>query len=272
MRKGLVAASLGLLVATSIRPAQAAPAFFEPYGNLFSARTPLASPRDERSKDSIQGQAAKDERKERILMGPFFSKVLDLPLDIEVLTLGGGVVYANAKTPDHPWSLNINYANTDFDSDTFNLDAFDTRTFAVNGKYVLWTPSNKNLPIVSLVGSLLRVEDLPSVTQHDVLLAVDQEVYKQAFVTANVGYRSADVDILGIGTGADDFVAGIGATWSPLAKLSVSVDFEFENDVNGEDFWTASATYTIDKLSSIRFGGGKHKVIFGQYIARFDLK
>jgi len=263
LKKSLLTAALALL-ALGARPAAAAPVFLEPYGDIFAARTYLSTPEDLRPKDALQGQETRTpDAEERFLVSTFF-RSYGTPLagpDGEVLVFGGGFAYANTNSIGHPWSLNINFFNNNVQAGpAFEQDFFG---FNIVGKFVLWEPARQSLPVIAFVG---RYQDLGDLGQrHDLLFAVDQKINRKLYVTANAGYAGGDY----IG-GEETFVGGIGATWTPMPRLSFSANYLFDNAMDAEDFWSLSGTYAFDRTSSLRIGGGKHGTFFANYIAKFD--
>ena len=256
IKKSLFAASLALLAVGAGRSASAGPVFLEPYGEIFGARTFISSPADSRPKDALQTQdTRKEEPTQRFLVSPF---VRD---DDNVFLIGGGLAYANAANPRHPWSLNFNYANVDIDGTNFDFNVFD-----INGKIVAWQPDDPKLPVVSLVGRYQDFEDIGN--RWDILVAADQGLGKDLYFTANLGWANADPDFAS--DDESDFVAGVGLTWKAMKKLSVSANYVIDNDVDGEDFWSISAFWTFDEMSAVRVGAGKHGTVFANYIAKFD--
>jgi hypothetical protein len=244
-----------LVAAAAAGPAQADPKFLEAYGNIFAARPSLTGAGDDRPKDALQGQASKvEDPARRLLVSPFLWN------NDDVTTYGIGFQYASVHQPRHPWSVGFAYYNSEFDGGG-NADTID-----VNAKFVLWRPEEANLPVVSLVGRYQDYDDLGE--RADVLLAADQQLTRELFATANLGWAD---HIDGAGS---DFVAGFGATWRPARyrKLSLSADYVLDNDVDGEDSWSLSALWALDRTSSVRVGGGKHGTIFFNYFAKWDMK
>ena len=243
------------LIAAAATSAHADPKFLEPYGQLFSARPALAAPGDDRPKDALQGQATKvEDPARRLLVSPFLWN------NDDVTTYGIGFQYASVHQPQHPWSVGFAYYNSEFDG------GGSSDTVDVNAKLVLWRGEKSCLPVVSLVGRYQDYDDFGE--RADALLAVDQLLTRELFATANLGWAD---HIDGAGS---DFVAGFGATWRPACypKLSFSADYVLNNDVDGEDSWSLSALYALDRTSSVRVGGGKHGTVFFNYLAKWDMK
>ncbi|MCC2669607.1 MAG: hypothetical protein K0Q72_2078 [Armatimonadetes bacterium] len=255
MRISVLALAAGALLTAAAGPAHADPKFLESYGSIFAARPSLTSPGDERPKDAVQGQDSKTEDPaRRLLVSPFLWNSDD------VTTYGIGFQYASVHQPRHPWSIGFAYYNSEFDG------GGSTDTVDLNARFVLWQPAQSTLPVVSLVGRYQDYDDLGE--RADVLLAADQQLTRELFATANLGWAD---HIDGAGS---DFVAGFGATWRPARyrKLSVSADYVLDNDVDGEDFWTISALWALDRTSSVRVGGGKHGTLLFNYLAKWDMK
>lgn len=254
MRTSILALAAAIALGAAA-PAGADPKFLESYGGIFAARPFLAAPGDERPKDALQGQATRVEAPaRRLLLSPFVWN------NDDVTAYGVGFQYASVSNPRHPWSVGFKYYNLDRDG------GFDSDTVDVNAKFVLWSPEEANLPVVSLVGRYQDYDDLGE--RADVLLAADQRVTREVFATVNLGWAD-HID----GPGSD-FVAGFGATWRPVRspRWSLSADYVLDNDVDGEDFWTVSALLALDRTSSLRVGGGKHGTIFANYFAKWDMK
>ena len=259
VKKTLLAASLLLAVGAG-RPASADPKFLEPYGNIFAARTFLAAPGDDRPKDALQGQESKvQDPQRRLILSPFFRTGNALGTDVDVDYFGVGVGYASVANPRHPWSLSGSYYNVEADFGPFDVEA---DVFDIVGKFVLWQGANPSTPAISAIGRYQAFSDDID-DRIDVLLAADQRITDSIFLTANVGWADQD---------ENDFVAGIGGTWRApgMPKLSLSLDYQIDNDLDQEDFWTLSALYAIDRTSTLRVGGGKHNTWFFNYFAKWD--
>jgi len=261
LRKTLLAASLALLAFAAAKPASATPTFLEPYGDIFGARTFLSSPADSRPKDALQTQESKKENPTRRIIAQGFVRDSDL-----FFLGGGGLGYADVSNPSHPWSINANIFDADPDGPGTDVIGFD-----VNGKFVLWQPASANLPVVSVVGRFMRITN--AADRFDALLAADQRLTKDLYLTANLGYGNVDFDG---GGNVDAFVPGFGLTWSVSPKLSVSANYIVDNaaevfhDAGGGDFWSASATYTFNHPLAVRAGGGKHGTVFANIIGKWD--
>jgi hypothetical protein len=263
VRKSLLVASLATLALVTGRPASAAPTFLEPYADIFGARTFLASPTDKRPKDVLQTQPSKKENPERRFLVHGFARDND-----RYLLAGGGVGYADVSRPNNPWSVNVSIFNMDPDGPGRNEVGWD-----ITGKLVLWTPDRDNLPVVSVIGRFIDLKR--QVERFDILLAADQKITDDLYLTVNLGYGHNDFDVRGVpSVGA--FVPGFGATYRLSPRLSVSGNYTARNAAEvfhgrrGEDFWSAAATYTIDRNFAVRAGGGKHNTVFAQLIGKWE--
>lgn len=263
LRKTLLAASLALLAFVAAKPASATPTFLEPYGDIFGARTFLGSSADTRPKDALQTQEPNKENPTRRIIAQGFIRDSDL-----FFLGGGGFAYADSSNPRNPWSINVNIFNAS--PDGFGSDEVG---FDVNGKFVLWQPTSPNLPVVSVVGRFMRVSD--RFDRFDALIAADQRLTKELYLTANLGYGNVDFDFQNVNS-VDAFVPGFGLTWIVSPKLSVSANYIVDNaaevfhDGGGGDFWSASATYTFNRTVAVRAGGGKHGTAFLNLIGKWD--
>jgi len=265
IKKTLIAATLALLAAGTAQPAQADATFLEPYGNTFTARPLLALPGDTRPTDAFTGQASRvEDPTQRLFVSPFF-RIASFPglggRDIDVSQYGAGIGYANT-TARFPFLVTASFFNTNIDVDGLGDD--NAFSFDVTGKIVLWNPS-PNLPVASIVGRFQNYDDIGQ--RYDVLLALDQRVTRDVFLTANLGYASFDPEFF---QSQEDFVARFGATWRASQRLSFSFDYTLDNDVDGEDFWTLSGTWAANESIAVRFGGGKHETFFGNLIWKTD--
>lgn len=257
-RKTCLAAGLALLgLVAAGRPAEAHPRFIEPYGRLFQARTFLCTPVDKRPKDALHAQASKlDDPRQRLIVSPFARS------DDFSTQYGIGVAYANAKNEWHPWSIQGSFFHGEFD----DFDE-DYNGGEINGKYVLWQPANPKLPVVSVVGAWINFGSLGD--RYDALLAIDQCIFDRMYFTANLGYAWFDRDF---GGNDNAFVAGVGLTYIIRQNLSISADYLFDNDVEGEDTWSIAALWAIDRSWALRAGGGKHDMVFGNLIWKTDFR
>ena len=268
VKRSLVCASLALLAASAAQPASADTKFFEPYGNIFGARTILGSPADARPKDALQTQESRrEEPTRRIAVSPFFNTE-DLGNVGDTTYFGGTLAYASTANPEHPWQLYASIFNLNVDIDRpFGFDD-DFFGFDIVGKYVLWTPAEPNLPVVSVVFRYMDVEDIGN--RWDAALAADQRLSDEFYLTANLGWADADPD--GAGGGESDFIPGFGLSWHPRSyrPLSLHFDYVVDNDVDGEDDWSISAIHTFGDTFAARVGGGKHSRFFGNLVAKWD--
>lgn len=258
-RKHLIAATLAAAALAGGRPAAAEPTFFEPYGELFGARTILGSSSDSRPKDAIQGQkGVVEEPKTRLQVSPFFRSLETGGGSTDVFFAGTGLTFASARNPKNPWQVQVGAYNTNVQVDAAGFDK-NFFGFEGAGKFVVWQPEAVNAPVVSIVG---RWQDINRTgSRGDVLLAADQRLSSSLYLTGNVGWGRRAPEV---GPDQDDLVAGAGATWAASPQLSFSADYVLKNDVDfGEDFWGVSASYAPEKKAwSARVGGGKHKTFF----------
>lgn len=260
VKKIVIVGALALLAAGGARPAAADDKFLEPYLELFGARTILASPADGRAKDALQGQASKVEAPKRRFAVSFQANRADND-GFQTLGYGGGLAYADVSNARHPWQ--VSFAGFGVHTDVGAAESDDSG-FDIGIKYVVMTPPDTRLPVLGLV---MRYQDEPFFGgQHrfDVLLAADQKLSRDAFLTVNAGWGR----VTG-GVGAD-FVAGVGATWRASRQLSVSAEYEIDNDLEFEDEWSIGATWAFDRMSSVRLGTGKHGLVFGNLTMKFD--
>jgi hypothetical protein len=257
IRKTLLAATIALATAGIAGPAAAqSPIFFEEYGDIFGARTFLGSSADARPKSALQDSESKVENPaSRWLISPTYRRSDVGPGDVSLFGIGVG--YASAGNPRHPWSVGVGYFNTDFDFGQFD---FDVNTFDLGAKYVLWTPESNNLPVVSLIGRYQIVDEGVD-DRIDILLAADQRLSDNLYLTGNLGYAD-QFD--------SDFQAGFGLTWRASRQLSLSANYVVDNDVNGEDFWSIAATWAASRDLAVRLGGGKHSTFFINGLWKID--
>jgi len=262
MSRQLIAAAALTALAGAAQPAQAAPTFVEPYLSLVQARPFVASPQDTRSKDALLAQGG-TESKHALLIGPFFTRS-DIPGG-DLRTIGGGIGYASAMNPRHPWALGGSFQNTELDLGTATADF---NSWTLNGKYAVWLPEDARKPVVSAFGAYTRANG--GGQRYDALVAVDQALGSSLYGTVNLGWASFDPR--GPGGSVDDFAGGLGLTWTAMPRLSFSADYAFKNDVDGQDFWGVAAAYALDRTSTLRVGGGKHSTVFANYTAKIDLR
>jgi hypothetical protein len=278
-KKSLGVALLAMLVVGVGRPANADPKFLEPYGDIFSARPVLTSPNDGRPKDALQQQGTKKkDATEKFLVSPFYQWLQPLA-HFHFSQAGLGLLYASDRMSGHPWQFNVNLYN--FNS---NYPFTDLNTFGqdYNFKYVVWQGKKSSLPVVSVIGRYQHLENNSFTlagNRFDGIVALDQKVARGVYFTAEGGYAHLDPYNKGVSAGAKEVSAvatGLGLTWSPMRKLSVSVDYRPTNVVDtneglyGTDFWTASVGYTVDRFSSVRVGAGKHHTWMANYIANLS--
>lgn len=274
LKKALIAAALALVLGGGAQGAQAAPranftsgflgpsegsrasvapVFLGPYGRLAGARGILCSPLDERPMDALLCQRSEQEEPgQRLLAAPVFQH------DNNSDWYGLGLGYANLRNPRNPWNVNFGFAHADFD------DSEDTQVLDVSGKIVLWLPQNVNLPVVSLVGKYAHFTEFGD--RFDVLLAADQRITDQLYGTVNLGWATANFN----SESADDFIAGVGATYLVRPNVSVSADYLINNDVDGESLWTVTGVYAFDARSAARLGFGDNGTIFANYLRKWD--
>lgn len=259
LKKVLMVGVLALLAAGTSRPAAAqnSPVFFEPYGELYSARTVLPSVNDGRPKDARQAQGSRVENPSQRLS--FQGGVYDT----SGLFLGGaGINYANNQWKNHPWSVSV-FGNF------FSLDGTDDDGAFLDftGKLTLWQPRNNWLPVASVVVNYQDPDDYGDFFR--VILALDQKITREAYFTANVGW--SNVQTVG-GFDDDGIFSGVGLTWRPSRwpKLSLSANYNFDGDIQGEDTYSVSGTWAFSRDASFQLGGGKHDKVFGNLRWNWD--
>jgi hypothetical protein len=260
LKKVLMVGALALLATGTARPAAAqnTPVFFEPYGELFSARTPLMSANDGRPKDVRQGQGSRVENPSQRLSVQ--GGVYDTS---DIFLGGGGLSYSNNQWKNHPWSVS-------FFGNFFSVDGVDDNGAFLDftGKLVLWQPSDKNWPVASVVVNYQDPDDVGDFFR--VVLAIDQRITNEAFFTANVGWANVQAP----GFDEDGLFSGVGLTWRPSRwpRLSLSANYNFDGNVAFEDTYSVSGTWLINRDTSIQVGGGKHDKIFGNLRWNWDWK
>jgi hypothetical protein len=258
LKSALIAASLALLVVGVGRPATADSLFMEEYGDIFGARTPTASPADNRPKNAVTAQKKKDDNGGELVVSPFYRQI-----NVHGLLFseyGGGLAW-DGGSDHHPYSIEGDFFNSHFEEDGATADRF---SWAGQGKFVVWQPADKNLPVLSVVG---RYEHFNGIENRiDVAAAADERVTQNIYVTANLGLAHTE----GPNGGFDqnDFAPAVGATWHPSrwSHLSLSGDYVIKNNVDGIDFWSVSAAYALSNRTAIRVGGGKENTFFGNLL------
>src|SRR5436190_2022117 len=87
------------------------------------------------------------------------------------------------------------------------------------GKFTVWGGYRKDYayvgPVISIVGRYRDIDRFQK--RYDVLVAADQQVTRNLYVTGNAGYANQNPDF---GSSTDDFVFGFGATWVPMPRWS----------------------------------------------------
>jgi len=251
LSNGLIAASLALLAVGACNPAKADT--LGEYGDIFGARTSKASPADGRPTSALSAEKKSDGGE--LVVSPFYRQSNSQGL---LTRQYGGALEWNGGSDRHPFSIEGDFFNTHFEAGDATLDRF---SWAGQGKYVFWQPASKSLPVVSIVGRYEHINGLGN--RIDLAAAADEQVTKNIYVTANLGWgHNEDQDG---GHSTNDFVPGFGATWhsSRWSHLSISGDYVLKNDVDGRDFWSVSAAYALSNRTAIRVGGGKENTFFG---------
>lgn len=263
-KKSLIVASLALLAIGAGQPASAAPLFLENYNDIFGARTFLQSEGDKRPSGLIDDRASKDAEnpKTRFIANPALRTTNVRGGD--VTQYGGSVGYANSSNARHPWELYVDLGITNVDAGPGDQDYF---SYAPTFKWVAFGGDRPSGPIVSFVGRWADANGLGE--RWDALLAVDQNLGQNFFLTANVGWADLDPDA---GNGDDDFVAGVGATWRPRQwkNFAIAGNYVIDNDVDGQDFWGVNLQYAPDAQSTLRIGVGKHQTWLFNWAWKFD--
>jgi hypothetical protein len=260
MLKRWIGGAALLLVMSAPRPASAQ--LFDPYLNLYQARTTLASPEDQRPKDALISQAPrKPDVKERFIVGPFTSRS-NRPGPNSQYRFGIGLGYANAANERHPWQVAGSWATTHVNQPGADDDQ---PILGFEGKATLWQPTSKNAPVVTLVADIYGGYNQG--TSWDLILAADQRITDRFYGTLNAGYSRFEG-----GGGVEALATGFGVTYLASRRLSLSTAYSLNNSVAGEDFWSLNALYAFDRTSSILFGGGKHESFYVQYLGKIDLR
>lgn len=262
-KKSLIAAALALLAVGTGQSASAAPLFLETYPDIFGARTFLQAEGDSRPGDPIQDRASKDVEnpKTRFVVNPFL-RTTDVRGG-DITFYGGSLGYANSANAKHPWQVYVDIFNTNVDLAGGDRDHF---SYAPTFKWVAFGADRRG-PVVSFVG---RFADFNGLSERwDALVAIDQNLGQNLFLTGNVGWGRFDADR---GGDDDDLVAGVGATWRPKQwrGISLSADYVIDNDVDGEDFWGVGLQWAPDAQSVIRVAGGKHRTVLVNWVWKFD--
>ena len=260
LKKALFAGALVALCAVAPRPAAAqnSPVFFEPYGEIFSARPILPSAADTRPKDARTGQPSKRENpNQRIAIQ---GGVYDTD---DTFLAGGGVAYGNASNARHPWSISVfgnNLTFDGFDDDFMFLD--------VTGKLVLWQPTSVNAPVVALVVNYQDTEDIGDTLRF--VVAADQRLTDELYGTVNLGYSMVDT----FGFDDEGLFAGVGLTYAPRRwnRLSLSANYNFDTDVSGDDTFSVSAIWAFGRTASVQVGGGDDSKVFANFRANLDIR
>jgi len=265
VRKLVLAGALVALAFGVGRPAAADPKFLEEYGDIFGAR-PLLDTGDTTPLNALQGQAEKG-KDLSFFVSPFFRR-MDVPGG-DVWLAGGGVGVNGGTTGAHPWQVYADFFNTRGEPD-FG-DSFDRFGWDVVGKFGVWDLSKKArkgfAPVVSVFG---RYQDIQSFGHRwDVGLAVDQKVANTVYLTGNLGWAEGHPRHFG---SQSDIVPGVGLTWAPMRRVSLSADYVVDNDVDGGDSWSVNAAYKFGRDLSARIGGGEHDTLFGNLIWRFGAR
>ena len=90
---------------------------------------------------------------------------------------------------------------------------------------------------------------------------------KTFYVTGNLGYGQFDphhhFDSV------DDVIFGVGATWVPLPRWSLSGNYVAHNDVDGGDDYSFSLAYDVNHALAARLGAGKESSIYANVLWRF---
>lgn len=268
VKRTLIGVTLALLTAGVCQPVKADTKFLEPYDNLFGARTILGSPADTRPKDALQAQASNvKDPKTRVSVSPFF-RVYDLEFGDEASLLGGTFTWADMHNVRHPFQAQVSLFS--YRSDTLLRGESDKFSYDANFRYVIWTPERTNLPVMSVIYRHRWTSEYERRT--DALFAADQQLTHDLYATLNLGWAERYQNFEN--ERDNDFVPGFGLTWHPRSwnRFSTSFDYVFHNEVDGEDHYGFSFLYTLDKLSSVRIGAGKHNLVYGNYIAKLDLR
>jgi hypothetical protein len=268
VRNSLIAASLVLLAVGVCLPAAADLKTLEPYGGIYSARTLLGSPDDKRPKDAQQSQGSRvADPKERFAVSPLFAHSDGKGTDLS--SYGGTFAYANSGSRSHPWQIQGSIFNNHVDES--GVGSADLLQFDVTGKFVLFQPARKDLPVVSIIGRYADYDTLGR--RYDVLIAADEAIGRHMFGTVNLGWSKFDCDCNMPG----DLVAGLGLTYVLSRRFSISADYTFENNSDLADLWTVALSYSINRDSLVRLGGGKNStlsrnsnLVFVNYVLKFD--
>lgn len=251
LKRTLIAVSLGLLALGMGRPAAAQATFLSEYGLIEGARPAQVAADNNQPKNALQAQNV-GEAKTAWILGGFFS-TQDVPGGDATLW-GGGIGLVGLQNPRHPWQLTASAYNTNLDAGPVDDDFFG---WSVSGKYVINMPSNGKEPIFSVYGRYTDLKDLGETVNFG--LAVDQKVTPSLYLTGNIGWLHQEN-----GGDENDLYGGIGATVSSARwkKLSLSADYQFENDLTNDDRWTVSAIYAANNNLAFRVGGGEDSLIF----------
>jgi len=264
VRKYLLAGALAAAALSLGGPAKADPKFLEPYGDIYDARTLIRTEGDLTPGNANQAPVGADRM---FVISPFIRTFSSH--DTDVLMAGGGIAWVAGAHSQNPWEIYMDFADAHVDPDFGSTS--DHFAFDLNGKFIVWGGHSKKYdytgPVISLFG---RYEDIGDFGHRwDVGIAADQKVTSNVFATANLGYAEGHPHF---GHRQEDVVPGFGLTWMPSPHWSISGDYVVENDVDGEDFFSLSLSYLINKDFTVRIGGGKDSTVFANVFWRVGNK
>jgi len=268
----MLAGALALLALGAGRPAAADPKFLEEYPDIFGARTLQYSPGNTTPGNALQGPS-EEGRDRLIVVSPFFRSFS--PEHGDIFLAGGGIAYAHGARSQNPWEVYLDFFNAHVDPDF--ASSSDSFGYDVNGKFVVWGGYHREYdytgPVVSIFGRWQEIQDFGH--RWDLGIALDQQVSKQIYATANLSYSESDPNGNGNGkkNGSDGKergpVAGFGLTWLVTHQWSLSGDYVIDNDVDGQDSFGVSLAYMVNRDFSVRLGGGTHGSVFGNILWRW---
>jgi len=253
LKQTLIAVSLGLLALGAGRPAAAQVRFLNEYGLIAGARPAQTTKEDVLPRNAMQAQGGEEDSSHTFVVGGFFGRQDFLGGDIT--QWGGGVGLIGNTDPRHPWQITARFFNTNLDVAGFEDDAFG---YAVGGKYVFNATGKRTEPVASFFGEYSDVSRYGEALQLGI--AVDQRVSNSIYLTGNIAWTHVEN-----GAAENDLTGGVGVTLASgrWPRLSFSADYQWENDIVGEDLWSVSALYAATDNLSLQIGGGKNDLIFG---------
>lgn len=122
---------------------------------------------------------------------------------------------------------------------------------------------------VALIGDLTHTADVSN--RYEAALALEHSITPKLTLGLNGSYVQLDPEA---GEGEDALIAAPGVVYAITDRTEFSLDYLFDNEVDGEDDYSFTVSQllsnpTLPRRASLVFGAGKHRTVFATFVFVF---